>query len=255
MTQSGVDGWDDYAPFYDWENARTMGRRDVAYWARVAKATRGRVLELGCGTGRVLIPLARVSRRVTGLDFSDAMLARARVRVARLKRAHRPRLIRGDMRQLPFADASFATVIAPYGVLQSLTGDADLASALRETARVLKSGGRLVIDLVPDLTSWESYQKQTRFRGRMSGKPITLVESVRQDCARGLTMFDEEFRVGRGRTARAHRFTLTFRTLPMPEMLSRIEEAGFEIDAVHGTYRGRAWTPDSDVWIIQARKR
>ena len=80
MTQSGVDGWDDYAPFYDWENARTMGRRDVAYWARVAKATRGRVLELGCGTGRVLIPLARVSRRVTGLDFSDAMLARAALR-------------------------------------------------------------------------------------------------------------------------------------------------------------------------------
>lgn len=254
MTQAGVEGWDDYAPFYDWENARTMGRRDVPYWTRVAKAARGRVLELGCGTGRVLIPLARVSRRVTGLDFSDAMLARARTRSARLSRASRPRLVRGDVRQLPFEDASFATVIAPYGVLQSLIGGADLAAALRETARVLGPGGRLGIDLMPDLTSWEAYRKQTRFRGRLSGQNILLVESVRQDRARGLTMFDEEFRVGRGRAAREHKFTLTFRTLPMPEMLSQIEAAGFGIDAVHGSYRGRPWTPDSDVWIIQARK-
>src|SRR5262250_273345 len=57
--KEGWQGWDDYAPFYDWENARTLGRRDIAFWQRVAATADGRVLELGCGTGRVSIPLAR----------------------------------------------------------------------------------------------------------------------------------------------------------------------------------------------------
>jgi len=54
MTE-GWRGWDDYAPFYDWENARTLQRRDVAFWQRLAAAQDGPVLELGCGTGRMLV--------------------------------------------------------------------------------------------------------------------------------------------------------------------------------------------------------
>ena len=49
----GAEGWDQYAPFYDWENAQTVGRRDVAFWTRLAAVQQGGVLELGCGTGRI----------------------------------------------------------------------------------------------------------------------------------------------------------------------------------------------------------
>src|SRR5437868_6742502 len=55
----GWRGWDAYAPFYDWENARTLGRRDVAFWQGVAAGAGGEVLELGCGTGRISIPLQK----------------------------------------------------------------------------------------------------------------------------------------------------------------------------------------------------
>ena len=51
--REGWQGWDEYAPFYDWENAQTLGRRDVPFWRRIAAAAGGQVLELGCGTGRV----------------------------------------------------------------------------------------------------------------------------------------------------------------------------------------------------------
>ena len=43
----GFEGWDDYAPFYDWENARTLGRRDVPFWRNLALNAGGPVLELG----------------------------------------------------------------------------------------------------------------------------------------------------------------------------------------------------------------
>ncbi len=73
MKREGWQGWDTYAPFYDWENAQTLGRRDVPFWQRVASRAEGQVLELGCGTGRVSIPLAKAGvgnrrRRSLGAD-------------------------------------------------------------------------------------------------------------------------------------------------------------------------------------------
>jgi ubiquinone/menaquinone biosynthesis C-methylase UbiE len=249
-----MSNWDRYAPFYDWENARTMGRRDVAYWTRFASAGRGHVLELGCGTGRIALPISGVVRSCIGLDLSADMLARAVYRARRRSRSTRPRLLRGDIRQLPFASGSIGTVIAAYGVLQSLTSDADLNATLAEVARVMKPGARFGIDLVPDLPSWESYQRQLRFRGTLRGRHVALVESVRQNRRRGLTIFDEEFLVGRGRQAERHTFTLTFRTLPMRDVLARLTAASLAIDAVYGSYRRAAWTEDAETWLVTALK-
>src|SRR6476469_7336363 len=90
--REGWQGWDAYAPFYDWENARTLGRRDVAFWSRVAARARGAVLELGCGTGRISLPLARAGVRLVGVDRSEQMLARARRRVLTyVRRSREPR--------------------------------------------------------------------------------------------------------------------------------------------------------------------
>ena len=54
--QQGWHGWDAYAPFYDWENAQTVGRSDIPFWVDLAVRVGGPVLELGCGTGRVSTP-------------------------------------------------------------------------------------------------------------------------------------------------------------------------------------------------------
>src|SRR6266540_3380666 len=98
----GYEGWDEYAPFYDWENARTLGRRDVPFWRNLAHHIGGRVLELGCGTGRLSIPLGRTGVDVVGIDRSAPMLARAHQRVRRGRLERRVRLVRGDIRHLPF---------------------------------------------------------------------------------------------------------------------------------------------------------
>ena len=237
---AGHGGWDDYAPFYDWENARTIGRRDIGYWTRFITGVRGRVLELGCGTGRLAMPLSKVTRAFTGIDLSQEMLGRAIKRARRRPSGARPRLLRGDIRYLPLAEASIDCVFGAYGVVQSLTTDRDLDTTFAEVARVLKRGGRFGLDLVPDLPAWQPYRRQTRFRGTLRGKPLTLIESVRQDRRRGLTMFDEEFIVGRGPNAARHTFTLTFRTLPMDQLLPRLEAAGLGIASIAGSYRGAA---------------
>ncbi len=253
--RQGWEGWDDYAPFYDWENAQTLGRRDVPFWRRIAGESRGPVLELGCGTGRISIPLARGGARLVGIDRSDRMLARAAQRRRRARVRDRLALIRGDMRALPFASGTFDMVLAPYGVLQSLLRDRDLTATLDAIARVLPCGGRLGIDLVPDVPNWREYRDRVQLRGRIAGARLTLIESVRQDRRRRLTTFEQRYVERRGRRTAEHRFTLTFRTLSVRQMVGRLERAGFVVDHVLGDYRGRPWDARADVWIILARKR
>jgi ubiquinone/menaquinone biosynthesis C-methylase UbiE len=257
MGAEGWHGWDEYARFYDWENARTMGRKDVRFWQDFARRAGGTVLELGCGTGRILVPVARTGVRLVGVDRSESMLAYARRRGRRLPRALRPGLVRADIRALPFPDRAFSAVMAPYGILQSLTKEPDLAATLAESARVLKRGGALGIDLVPDLPAWDEYCDRTRLRGRIgrSGGRVTLVESVRQDRRRKLTIFDQEYVETRGKRTERHRFSLTFRTLPLPQVAARVENAGFRVTAVLGDYRGRAWDLRADVWLLLAARR
>jgi ubiquinone/menaquinone biosynthesis C-methylase UbiE len=257
MTTEGWQGWDEYAPFYDWENARTMGRQDVRFWQDLARREGGPVLELGSGTGRLTMPVARTGVRVVGVDRSNRMLAFASARARRLVKARRPRLVLGDIRRLPFQGGRFSVVMAPYGMLQSLTSDRDLTATLAEVARVLRRGGVLGVDLVPDLPAWEEYQNRVTFRGKndRTGAHVTLRESVRQDRRRRLTLFDQEYAERRGSRTRRHRFSLAFRTLPLPAMVGHVEKAGFRATAVLGDYGGRAWDLRADAWIILAQKR
>ena len=265
--REGWQGWDTYAPFYDWENAQTLGRRDVPFWRRVASTAGGPVLELGCGTGRVSLPLARAGIDLVGIDRSAPMLERAMKALGR-RRIQNPqsrgapprsrvplRFVRGDIRALPFEANAFSMVLAPYGILQSLIRPRDLTATLASVARVLAAGGRFGIDLVPDVPKWREYRNRVQFRGRAGGADITLIESVSQDGAKRLTTFEQRYirRCG-GRTTE-HAFDLTFRTLSVPQMTRQLNRAGFSVDAVLGDYQGHAWDDRADVWILLARKR
>jgi ubiquinone/menaquinone biosynthesis C-methylase UbiE len=288
--RQGWHGWDDYAPFYDWENAQTLGRRDVPFWRRVAASAGGTVLELGSGTGRVSLPLAAAGVDLVGIDRSAPMLARAQERIARSRtriptsgippsgmppsrtppsrippspipasrtpnpESRVPTFVRGDIRALPFADAAFAMVIAPYGILQSLIRPRDLTATLASVARVVVPGGAFGVDLVPDVPKWREYRNRVQLRGKAGAAHLTLVESVTQDPRRHLTTFEQVYVERRGGQTREHRFDLTFRTLSVPQMTRQLERAGFRVDAILGDYQGRPWDDRADVWIIVARK-
>ncbi len=127
-----------------------------------------RALDLCCGTGDLTLALARRGADVTGLDFSEKMLAVARQR-AKNQRIIPTSFIQGDALQIPFPDASFDIVTIGYG-LRNL---ADLDAGLREIRRVLKSGGRLVILEFgkPDCAVWRGiYFAHLRYVAPLLGK-------------------------------------------------------------------------------------
>ena len=158
--------------------------------------------------------------------------------------------MRADIRALPFGDGSFPAVIAPYGILQSLTRPRDLTATLNSVARVVAPGGTFGIDLVPDVPKWREYANRIQLRGQAGTSHLTLIESVRQDPKRRLTMFQQTFVERRGARTEEHQFELTVRTVSVTEMTKQLERAGFAVDAVLGDYRGRPWDDRADVWII-----
>ena len=121
---------------------------------------------------------------------------------------------------------------------------------------MIRKGGRLGIDLVPDLPRWSEYDRKTTLSGRMGrNTTVTLIESVRQERARKLTVFEQHYVTHRKGVRREHHFSLTFRTLSVPGMSRRLERAGFHIEAVLGDYQGGRWHARADVWLILASKR
>src|SRR5262245_66069684 len=105
------------------------------------------------------------------------MLSRARERIRRGRLPSRVRLIRGDIRALPFPASTFPLVMAPYGVLQSLLRERDLAATLAAVACVLKPRATFGIELVAGLPSWNEYKKRVSlsgWRGGRRGAHVTL---------------------------------------------------------------------------------
>jgi len=131
--------FDRIAPVYDVMNRVMTAGLDLR-WRRMAAeaAVRpgDRVLDAACGTGDLaLADLRAGASRVTGLDFSSRMLARAR------RKSDAIEWLQGDMLALPFADGTFDAATVGFGVRNV----ADLELGLRELRRVLRPGGRLAI--------------------------------------------------------------------------------------------------------------
>ena len=259
--REGWTGWDTYAPFYDWENARTLGRRDVPFWRSVALRNRGPVLELGCGTGRISLPLARAGVSVVGIDRSAPMLERAAKRLTAMrKRAggrgkKRLHLVRGDIRYLPFERARFKTVLAPYGVLQSLVRDKDLNATLASVADVLAPGGLFGVDLVPDVPNWREYANRIQLKGQGRGRrtpdPRRVGPAGSQEAPHDLRA---DLHRAPGHQGDGAHVRPDVPHAADPDLHETPRTAGFAIEAVLGDYRGGPWDERADVWIMLARR-
>jgi cyclopropane fatty-acyl-phospholipid synthase-like methyltransferase len=115
---------------------------DVDFWLGEAARTDGPLLELGCGTGRVTIPLAARGCQITGLDISDSMLRRARSKAADAGVV--ATWILGDMRGFEL-DRQFAMIFCPFGTFNHLRRD-DVAQCLSAAREHLLPGGHFALD-------------------------------------------------------------------------------------------------------------
>ncbi|MBN2128334.1 MAG: class I SAM-dependent methyltransferase [Sedimentisphaerales bacterium] len=134
-------------------------RGDIQFYVDYAVQSGGPVLELGCGTGRIVIPTAKDGISITGLDNSDGMLkvCRRKLEDEAPEVRNRVSLVDADMRGFSLG-SEFALITVPFGPFNYLVSTDEQLSCLRCVEKHLSEGGRLIIDFwYPDLRElWKS---------------------------------------------------------------------------------------------------
>ena len=147
MAASSYDAIPDFGLLYD-SVPLYAARPDIGFYVEEAKAARGPVLELGSGTGRILLPIARAGATIVGLDSSSNMLERCRQKLAAESAAVRGRvtLQQRDIHDFDLGER-FPLIIVPFRVVQHLTTVDDQLRFLAAVARHLAPDGRFAFDV------------------------------------------------------------------------------------------------------------
>lgn len=162
MDPSGYDGF--VAEFYDHVQPY-LHRQDLEFYAELAGEAGGPVLELGCGTGRVLLPMLQAGAEVCGLDSSRPMLGVCVEKLAREPEALRARahLMLADMRHFSLS-RHFSLAVVPFRGFQHLIAVEDQLAALACIREHLLDDGRLVLDLFnPSLRALTDSSREEEF--------------------------------------------------------------------------------------------
>jgi SAM-dependent methyltransferase len=146
----GYDRQEFIAEFYDAEYSDPGLHRgdDVGFYVECSRTAGGRTLELGCGTGRVLVPTAIAGFKITGFDLSEFMLNKCREKLVAQPEGvrRRVRLAQGSMVDFNLGE-TFSLVTIPFRPFQHIVASEEQKSCLRCIRRHLAPGGRLVFDV------------------------------------------------------------------------------------------------------------
>ncbi len=217
------------------------------------------ILELGCGTGRLLAPLAVNGHTVTGVDISPALLAVAADKISALAASGSVDLVRADMRSLDLPCRDYAFAFCTSNTLMHLTSAQEQLQALRSVHRHLRPQGTLLIDLFnPDvarLTAANGLQELADHWTDAAGAQVVkwVVRTV--DWAEQLqeTVFTYEETLPDGSSRRTVcPFVLRFLWRNEAELM--LEAAGFSVEAVWGDFEGGDYDAAGDHLILLARK-
>jgi len=237
---------------------------DVAYVLALAREAGGPVLELGCGSGRLLLPLTRAGFSVTGVDNSAAMLERARTRFAPEETAVRQRLtlLHGDMAALSLPGGpTFGLAIIPYNTLLHLDSD-QTAAALRGIGRVLRENGRLFIDLINPLAiantpNDQAVTLEAVFTDPANGHTVLQLAANRLDEAEQtlhITWIYDASPPAGGPIQRTIA-QAAYHYLYPHQLELLLHEAGFRLHNLSGGYGGQPFDEESERFLLVAQKK
>lgn len=180
------------AKYYDYDNRDNL-TADIPFYHEYAQRTGREILEIGCGTGRVAIPLAEVGFCVTGLDLSDSMLNIFKEKLVNVTEQvrNRVKLINGNMSNFSF-DKKYDLIIAPFRAFQALTEVNDINNCLKCINEHLKSNGLFIVNVFrpykvldeswcyPETVQWETVDQNIgiKITKKHWGSKIDVVKQV-----------------------------------------------------------------------------
>jgi len=248
------------AALYDSEYRRR--RTDLAFYRERAKRRNApRILELGAGTGRLTIPLARDGRSVTALDQSRPMLDRLRGKKLPPSVARRITTVEADLCTFDLGGEKFPLVIAAFNTFEHLYTRSEVDACLRRVAAHLEPGGVLAFDVqLPDL-AWlirdpGKRWAKTRFTDPTTRRAMVYSTNHVYDPISQIVMIRLYYDPVEGR-AGARTVTLSQRKFFPAELEALLAHADFQVSARYGDF---FWAPlegtaESQVLIAEPRRK
>lgn len=237
---------------------------DEAFYLEEAAGAEGPVLEIGCGTGRIMVPIAESGVPIVGLDRAPAMLEVARHKMDALpdETKRRMEIVEGDMRTFSL-ERRFPLAIMPYRAFLHMMSGEDQRRALTQIREHLTDRGRLVFNVFdPSIELIAAYMRPPRgtlnhlgsFTHPVTGRRVLVSDTRRYDPLdqtleehRFFEEVDEEGRVISKTTTPLHlRYVHRF------EMQYLLELCGYEIEALYGDFqRGPFKHGNEQVWVAR----
>jgi SAM-dependent methyltransferase len=252
------DPYASIAEYYDQEHAGLTD--DVEMYLQFIRAAGDPVLELGCGTGRVLLPIARAGFQVTGVDSSESMLTRARRAIQKERLEDRACLLRQEMVTLgDLPTGVFGVAILALDSLLHLASQEGQLSALKTAFDALDPRGQLIIDMMnPTPHRLDQMFGQFEFAatwevasGEIVDKTVSRLSHPADQLIQIELWYDKSTLRGPVRRTRS---SFTQRWVSPGELTLMLRIAGFQDSRVYGNYDLEPLTDFSDRLIVAAEK-
>lgn len=230
-------------------------QQDLPFWNSLAREFGSPVLELGCGTGRVLMPLAQTGCEVVGVDNDPAMLA---VLQEYLDPALLPRVrfVQADFTQMELAER-FPLIILPCNTLSTLAAK-ERAALMHRVAAHLQAGGLFVASLpnpalLKQLPAYGEPELEEVFPHPLDGKPVHVFSSWNR-TVQGVTITWEYAHENPDGTTRLVRREVHHWRASLQSYLDELRSAGLESISLYGDFNRTPYHKTSDELILLARQ-
>lgn len=247
------------ARYYDLIHARLTD--DLALVQQLAGQTGGPVLELGCGTGRLLRPLAAAGHKVTGVDNSAAMLARLRAKLTETEASH-VTLLASDLLELNAAleplNEQYGLAIFSYNTMMHFSL-AQVTAVLRQLQPHLKNGGQLLIDVAnPFIMAETAELPQLSLENQLidpeSGDHVLQFANSWHDESAQICHVTWLFDRSPAEGGPVHRAIsqMAYHYFYPHELELALKTAAYTLHHIWGSYDQTPFTPDSDRLLLLA---
>lgn len=245
-----TNDFDSWAEIYDLIHVDLTD--DIKFYVEEALFSNGEILEIGCGTGRVTIPIAQTGANVTAVDISEAMLKTLSSKIYPNNINLKP--IKMDMRYLSLPNR-FDLIIIPFHGFQSLIQYEDQSACLESLRNHLARDGTLIIDLfIPDMNMLEQEQNKVYFIKNIllpdDNRSITLWHSSRFDIPNQIIstkLFIDINENGRMIESQVKDFSLRYIHRYEAEYL--FKNSGFKLKNLFGDFDRNNFGPNSEEMI------
>ncbi len=259
-----MSDYDVYATTYDAQFGK--GLEDIPFYVEEAERAEPPALELACGTGRVLIPVAKAGVRVYGLDSSPAMLDTCRHKLSALRAGVQDRvtLTQSDMRDFSF-DERFGLIYCPFRSFLHLRTTEDQMRALRNIRAHLHPDGRFALNFFNPSVSFIARAAgsgrgvariQKEFEDPESGRRVIAWATMGHDPVKQLidTYVIHDVVDAEGRLLERTYKPMRLRWIYRYEFEHLLHRCGFEVEALYGDFDRRPFTEADQELIWIARK-